>query len=98
MKPCPFCGEKNYLDVYQGGAFRVGCSKCKSNGPVECSVGKAKKAWNKRPQENNGEPDFKSPEMLALHWMVNRQGYQPRPMKAGSKPPRSGSGVPRAAE
>lgn len=83
MKGCPFCGEENYLDVFPSrSGYRVCCSKCQIDGPIELSVGKAKRAWNKR-----AECKLTKTEKRKIN------GYQPRAMTR-VVPSRGGSGVP----
>ena len=53
LLPCPFCGDKAYLDSDEKDRYRVGCATIGCIGHVCTSdywgtEGKVRKAWNKR--------------------------------------------------
>lgn len=51
LKPCPFCGEKDFLEETEldgGRTTCVWCNHCGSQGPYADNEKIAKKLWNKR--------------------------------------------------
>ena len=51
-RPCPFCGEYQYLEVVKVNGFHsVICNACSSMGPIAGSAGAAIRNWNKRTEE-----------------------------------------------
>jgi len=47
--PCPFCGEKKKLEVYdEGNGFGVYCPTCYTLGPQKSTTRAAVRAWNTR--------------------------------------------------
>ncbi|WP_415498968.1 Lar family restriction alleviation protein [Acetobacter syzygii] len=54
LKSCPFCGEKNNLYIGQpwdGGDYRVLCTKCRCASGVGITRSEAITAWNTRAGE-----------------------------------------------
>lgn len=56
LKPCPFCGRKEYLQVskYESDGVwwhYVECTECMANGPVGRKTQDATDAWNERAKE-----------------------------------------------
>ena len=56
LKPCPFCGEAEYLEVqaYDGGMLDayVQCNECSTYGPDGGTRDDAIIKWNHRPSES----------------------------------------------
>lgn len=57
LKPCPFCGEKIYLDLGGTEVWWVTCEnpKCGTEGPSRWTKQLAADAWNRRVKESDGE-------------------------------------------
>ena len=53
LKPCPFCGEKEDIEVfwYSPSSVSVSCSHCNCYGPYKEIPEFAIKAWNRRAGE-----------------------------------------------
>lgn len=56
-KPCPFCGESDFVEVATVGepdddcaqSFHASCGKCGAEGPCSDSMREAAGNWNRRP-------------------------------------------------
>lgn len=53
IKPCPFCGNINYLEygeIFGAGVhkFYIFCKNCDSDGPPKGTKREARKSWNRR--------------------------------------------------
>lgn len=49
LRPCPFCGSTELLDVYAG----VQCETCGARGPYSLTAEQAERLWNR-----GDDPDF----------------------------------------
>lgn len=52
LKPCPFCGGKDFRVVFEllmtPKIYKVVCESCCAEGPLELNEQRAIDAWNKR--------------------------------------------------
>ena len=54
MKPCPFCGESEFLKpVDYNGRYSVECEHCSAGGPMERTEEEAVAKWNERREAKN---------------------------------------------
>ena len=61
LKPCPFCGEKEYLNVSLKSSLyftKAVCNECGAGGPNSSSAELAIEAWNKRVTEPTPADDL----------------------------------------
>jgi len=60
MKPCPFCGSKNYRQMIHDEAYAYfRCMDCNSTSPLGGDLDAALDIWNRRPIENKLDAENK---------------------------------------
>lgn len=55
LKPCPFCGRDDHLEVVPGGLSFVTCNACEACGPDAETGDEARRLWNVRHEERGEE-------------------------------------------